>query len=99
MSNRPIRRKSFTFYRLPAVDVAHNKGVPSCLKIWIKGVLHLTSKSRSKICAFLPPDLDHRFALHFWIVDHSRNNQVGNQKSYPPRLLETQSYLLMSNEQ
>ena len=30
--------------------------------------------------ATMPQDLDHRYALHFWIVVHSRCRQAGNQE-------------------
>jgi len=37
-------------------------------------------RSRSETCVFRPQDLDHRWALQFWVVVHSRCNQADNQE-------------------
>lgn len=65
-------------YRLPAESVAQLKGVPSHHKIWIKEVCYTISRPQTKASVLQPRDPNHRCALHFWVVVHSRDSQGDN---------------------
>ena len=56
-----------SLYKFPAEGVAQIK---VCLP---------SSRSNYRLVVFLPQDLDHKNALLFWIVVHSRYSQVDNQ--------------------
>ena len=55
--------------------LALNSKICLPLSPWIKGMYYLAWTQD----ATMPQDLDHRCALHFWTVVHSRCSQVDNQ--------------------
>ena len=68
----------------------------SSLKFWIKGVYLPNSRSRSKVCVFLPQrtrkevdsltqirkKISHRSALHLWTVAHSDRVKLTTKNSH-----------------
>lgn len=91
-SEQRAKTSSMSLYRLPAENMACVKIGSFQLKIQIKDMCLPTSRSQSKVCVFLPQRarlevdspkqkiVSYKYALHFWIVIHSRYSQADNQE-------------------
>ena len=65
---------------LLAEGLAQIKAVLFILKIWIKGIFIQPRDPDQRPVVFLPQGPDHKCALDFWIIVHSRCSQVDNQE-------------------